>query len=290
MELQSAALALLAELTAAAEPLQALYLQPDRAVFLAERSRVVLKAYADGDLLYRDWHAMQEARSAGVPTPELLAFSPGPPAVFAMRQVVGQPISSAHPHAAHEAGALLARFHRIGAHPPFSTGARTWDQHVLVWIERELGSVGMFDALSASEIEMLRTHLFRLCTTLTSRPIALLHGDLQPVHLLVDERGERIVALLDFAEVQAGDPLLDIAVLTLWDEALTAPILAGYPSLTDDTATRDLIAEYRLLRHISEIPWLLERGYTEYADRNIVAVRESIIALKRHHAALRVVQ
>jgi aminoglycoside phosphotransferase (APT) family kinase protein len=192
---------------------------------------------------------------------------------------VGQPLSSAHPHAAREAGALLARFHHLGAHPPFSTGERTWDRHVLGWIERELASMSTFDVLSASEIDTLRTRLFRLCATLTSRPIALLHGDLQPDHILVDERGERVVALLDFADAQPGDPLLDIAVLTLWDEALTAPILAGYPGFTDDTATRDLIAEYRLLRHISEIPWLLERGYIEYANRNIVAVRDFMITL-----------
>jgi aminoglycoside phosphotransferase (APT) family kinase protein len=279
MDLQRAAQAGLVELVGTAEPLQALYLQPDRAVFLADSSRIVLKAYADGDLLRRDWHTMQAARSAGVPTPEPLAFSPGPPAVLAMRQVVGQPLSSAHPRAAHEAGVLLARFHHLGAHPPFATGERTWDQHILVWMERELASMSTFGVLAASEFDTLRTHRDRLCATLTSRPIALLHGDLQPVHVLVDEPGERVVALLDFAEAQPGDPLLDIAVLTLWDEALTAPILASYPGLTDDTATRDLIAEYRLLRHISEIPWLLERGYTEDANRNIVTVRESLLSL-----------
>jgi aminoglycoside phosphotransferase (APT) family kinase protein len=274
MDLQHAAQTRLVELTGADEPLRALYLQPDRAVFLAEHSGIVLKAYADGDLLHRDWQAMQAARSADVPTPEPLAFSPGPPAVIAMRQVIGQLLSSAHPHAAREAGMFLERFHRIGALPPFTTGDLTWDGHISAWIERELANLARLEAIAASEIGRLRVRFARLRATLASRPIALLHGDLQPDHVLVDERGEQVVAFLDFADAQPGDPLLDIAVLTLWDEALTQPILAGYSGLPDNLESRDLIAEYRLLRHISEIPWLLERGYTECANRNLNAIRD----------------
>jgi aminoglycoside phosphotransferase (APT) family kinase protein len=273
MDLKEAALACLADLDGAEDLLQALYLQPDRAVFLAERARIVLKVYAEGDLLQRDWQAMRAARSAGVPTPEPLVFSPGPPAVFAMRQVVGQALSSAYPRAAREAGIYLARFHGLGAQPPFSTGESTWDGHILAWLDWVLKGLVQHRVLSERESGTFQARFMRLRPALAARSIGLLHGDLQPVHILVDPGGDRVVALLDFADAQPGDPLLDIAVLTLWDEALTTPLLAGHAAIADDAATRELLAEYRLLRHLSEIPWLLERGYTEYADRNIAAVR-----------------
>jgi len=273
MDLRLSALACLAEFTDSAARLQPLYLQPDRAVYLAEHSGIVLKVYVDAELLRQEWRATQAARSAGVPTPELLAFVPGPPAVIAARYVAGQPLSSAHLLAARETGGLLERFHRLGAEPPFSTGELAWDEHVLAWMRSELASLRRFEVFTGDEIGILFARFERLRPMLATRPIVLLHGDLQPVHVLVDPSGERVVALLDFAEAQPGDPLLDIAVLTLWHKVLTGPILAGYAGLADDAETRALLAEYRLMRNVSEIPWLLERGYDEYAVRNIEAVR-----------------
>jgi aminoglycoside phosphotransferase (APT) family kinase protein len=276
MDLKQAALDCLANIAERDDSLQPLYLQPDRAVYLAERSGVVLKAYADSDLLGREWRAMQVARSAGVPTPEPLAFTPGPPAVLATRFVAGEPLSSDHPLAARETGALLARFHGVGAQPPFTMGEMTWDGQILAWIERELASLRRMDVFSVGETGRLRDRFVRLRPTLAARPIALLHGDLQPDHILVNASGDRVVALLDFADAQPGDPLLDIAVLTLWDEALVEPLLAGYPGLADDNETRVLIAGYRLLRNVSGIPWLLERGYADHAARNVAAVRDCL--------------
>jgi aminoglycoside phosphotransferase (APT) family kinase protein len=276
MDLKLAALGCLARLTGEEEELQALYLQPDRAVYLAECAGIVLKVYADDVLLSREWRAARMARAAGVPTPELLAFVAGPPAVIAMRRVVGQPLSSAYPEAAREAGRVLGWLHGIGARPPFSTGETTWDGQIMAWAGRELASLGRLGVFDGDAIGALLGRFARLRAELASRPIVQLHGDLQPEHVLVDVRGERVVALLDFADAQPGDPLLDIAVLTLWDEALAGPILAGYRGIADDAATRALLAEYRLLRHLSEIPWLLERGYGEYATRNVAAVRRAL--------------
>lgn len=56
---------------------------------------------------------------------------------------------------------------------------------------------------------------------LMQRPIVLLHGNLQAAHILVDPQSEQVLAFLDFADAQPGDPLLDIAVVTLWDQELT---------------------------------------------------------------------
>lgn len=48
-------------------------------------------------------------------------------------------------------------------------------------------------------------------------------------------------------DAQPGDPLLDVAVLTLEDEALAGPVLRGL-GLPADPATALLLDRYRLLR------------------------------------------
>ena len=62
--------------------LKPLYLQPDRAVFLAESLGVILKVYIAGNVLQREYVIAQKVASVGVPTPEIIGFEVGPPAVF----------------------------------------------------------------------------------------------------------------------------------------------------------------------------------------------------------------
>ena len=111
---------------------------------------------------------------------------------------------------------------------------------------------------------------------LAQRPIVLLHGDLQTEHILVDSQTEKVLAFLDFADAQPGDPLWDIAVVTLWDNGLTDLLLEAYNSIEKNEETEQLISLYRLLRHLTEIPWLLERAFNKFAKRNITAINDSL--------------
>ena len=43
-----------------------------------------------------------------------------------------------------------------------------------------------------------------------------------------------------------------------------------------------MLSLYRLLRHLAEIPWLLERGFKALAQRNIAALKDSLRAF--HHS------
>ncbi len=101
---------------------------------------------------------------------------------------------------------------------------------------------------------------------------------LQTAHILVDPQTEHVLAFLDFADAQAGDPLLDIAVVTLWDHGLTDFLLEGYSGIAGNEETQQLLSLYRLLRHLAEIPWLLERGFKALAERNITALQASLRA------------
>ena len=67
-------------------------------------------------------------------------------------------------------------------------------------------------------------------------PLAFLHGDLQPEHVVLDDRGERVRALLDWGDASVGDPAWDIAVLTLDDPQQLDPVLDGYAAPPDERA------------------------------------------------------
>ncbi len=281
-ELEVAAKRTLTHLTGSKESLTPLYLQPDRALFLAENLRVVLKVYMAGKALEREYAIAQKAASIGVPIPEILRFEAGQPAVLAMKQVMGHPLSSHNQFAAKEAGNYLQRFHTLGAHPPFSGGQQQWEAFISWWANEEIEQVKKLAVLDPHHIRELHEQFETLRPLLVQRPIVLLHGDLQTAHILVDTQTEKVLAFLDFADAQPGDPLLDIAVVTLWDQELTDFFLEGYSSIENNTETKQVLSLYRLLRHLAEIPWLLERGFQELAARNITALEDTLGAC--HHS------
>jgi aminoglycoside phosphotransferase (APT) family kinase protein len=208
----------------------------------------------------------------------MLGFEAVQPAIFAMKQVIGHPLSSHQIYAAKEAGSYLLRFHTIGAQPPFAGGQQHWDDFILWWVHDELEKVKRFEVFDYVQMIELQEHFDHLKPLLAQRPIVLLHGDLQTEHILVDSQTEKGLAFLDFADAQPGDPLLDIAVVTLWDHGLTDLLLEAYSGIEKNEETKQLLALYRLLRHMTEIPWLLERGFKEHAERNITAVQDLLRA------------
>lgn len=256
------------------EPLTALYLQPDRAVFLAKASQIILKVYTESKALQREFEVAEKARHVGVPIPEMIGLDLQEYTVLAMKQVMGTPLHTQNKNAIREAGTYLRKFHEIGAQPPFSGGQCKWEMFVLWWAFKEIESLSSLKLYSQRESDHLKSRFKKIQSTLQDRPIVLLHGDLQAEHILVDRELDKVVAFLDFADAQPGDPLLDIAVLTLWNHAMTDPFLEGYESIENTEETQNLISHYRLLRHLAEIPWLHERGFRDLEERNILAVKK----------------
>ncbi|GHO70090.1 hypothetical protein KSC_089820 [Ktedonobacter sp. SOSP1-52] len=273
-----AATDMLTRLTGSREPLKPLYTQPDRAIFLAEEARIILKVYSDVRALRCDYKVAQQAASAGLPTPKILNFEAGPPAVFAMRQVIGVPLSSHYPDAAREAGVYLRCLHGLGAQPPFSGGQQHWEEFILWWGNLEIEHACLSGVLDEGQARRLRERFERQRPLLAQRPIGLLHGDLQDEHILLDPQSQKVLAFLDFIDAQPGDPLLDIAVLTLWDHALTAPFLEGYGSIANNAETQHLLAHYRLLRLLGSITWLLNRGFHDLTAKYRIALELAIEA------------
>jgi aminoglycoside phosphotransferase (APT) family kinase protein len=271
--LEQAAKRTLAKIIDVDEVLKPLYLQPDRAVFLAENAGIILKVYVEGNTLQQEYMMARKAQERGIPVPEFLLLEIAQPTILAMKQVIGNPLSSQDTIAAREVGKYIEQFHLLGALPPFSGGQMQWSKTISGWVKNEIAKVESLAVFTGNEIAQLNNTFVTMEPLLVDRPIALLHGDLQAEHILISRHNQKVLAFLDFADTQPGDPLLDIAVLSLWDHRLADRVLEGYTSIENNGQTQQLLSQYRLLRHIAEIPWLLNRGFTELANRDVRAVR-----------------
>ncbi len=84
------------------------------------------------------------------------------------------------------------------------------------------------------------------------------HGDLQVCHVFVD--GDEVTGVLDWSEAGPGDPLYDLASLTLGHEEHLADVVAGYGRAVDLDAVRG----WWSLRSLQNVRWLLEHGFDPF--------------------------
>ncbi|HEY8912608.1 phosphotransferase [Lacisediminihabitans sp.] len=94
----------------------------------------------------------------------------------------------------------------------------------------------------------------------TFRPFApvFVHGDLQSSHVFID--GDVIVGVIDWSEAGPGDPLFDLATLTLGREEHLEDVIAGYGGDAD----LDVIRAWWSLRSLLAIRWLIEHGFDPF--------------------------
>lgn len=273
--LERAAERVLAQITHSHEKLRALYLQPDRAIFLAENSRIVLKVYVEGDILQHEYTVAQKVQEAGVPIPEIMFFERDQYTTFAMKYVSGIPLASHHARAIQEAGSYMHCFHHIKSYQPSSGDQTTWDNFVLRWSKYGIDNLEKSALFTDKEIISLQEKFATINQELIQRPVdALIHSDLRADHIIIDPDTQKVLAFLDFADARIGDPLLDFAVVSLWDEKLADALLISYSGIENNTHTQELVSGYRLLRHVVELSWLLNRNLKENANRHIVAIRQ----------------
>ncbi len=83
---------------------------------------------------------------------------------------------------------------------------------------------------------------------------AFTHGDLQVSHVFVKD--DVLTGVLDWSEAGQGDPLYDVALLTLGHEQHLADVIAGYGTDVD----LDVIHGYWSKRGLLSIWWLAAHG------------------------------
>ena len=198
-----------------------------------------------------------------VPTPEVLWRQPS---VLAITAVPGtalgrlQEPSTASAASWAAAGAAIRQLHDAPV-PPWPE--KTVDE-LAARLETECDWLVANNVLPANVVTRNR----RLAeTALRPWTPAFIHGDLQITHVFVNDRDE-VTGIIDWSEAAPGDPLFDLATLTLAHEENLDDLLAGYGRDVD----RDLIRAWWAWRCLVAVRWLAEHGFGPLEDMPEVAV------------------
>lgn len=224
-------------------------------VVLASNDRVTLRAgdvYLKVDADQRRTDVEVEAMAlAPVPTPTIAWREPP---VLALAALPGTALgrlgqsSTASPAAWTSVGAGLRALHDA----PLPPWPATPLDELATRLARECRWLLAGDVVPADVVESNR----RLAeSAIRPRPVAFVHGDLHIEHVFVD--GDEVTGIIDWSEAACGDPLFDLATLTLGHDEHLDDLLAGYGTDVD----RDLIRAWRSYRCLTAIRWLFENGY-----------------------------
>ncbi|MFD5858270.1 phosphotransferase family protein [Streptomyces chartreusis] len=203
-----------------------------------------------------------------VPTPEVLWHKPPVLAIAAVPGTalgrLGEP-STASPAAWTSVGAVVRKLHDTPLPPGLGRAGRGRDELVAeLDVECEwLVTNGVLPADLVTRNREVAEAALRPWTP------AFTHGDLQIVHVFVD--GDEVSGIIDWSEAGPGDPLYDLATLTLGHEEHLDDVVAGYGTDVD----LDVIRAWWSLRSLLAIRWLSEHGFDPTAPGCEVDVLKS---------------
>ena len=96
-----------------------------------------------------------------------------------------------------------------------------------------------------------------------------IHGDLQIAHVFVDR--DEVTGIIDWSDASQGDPLFDLAILTLGHEEHLGDVVAGYGAAVD----REVIRAWWSVRCLVAVRWLAEHGFGPLEAMPEIAVLKS---------------
>jgi aminoglycoside phosphotransferase len=224
-------------------------------VVVAHKERATLRVgdvflKIDGDQRRTDVE-VEAMAVAPIPTPEVLWRKPPVLALAALSGKalghLGQP-STASPAAWAAAGAAVRMLHQAPLPP---------------WPGKSLDEMA---SLLDAECEWLVTNGV-LPTGLVTRnrriaeaalrpwtPV-FVHGDLQADHVFA--AADVITGVIDWSDAGEGDPLFDLAILTIGHQEHLGDVIAGYGSDID----RDVVRAWWSWRSLVAARWLIEHGF-----------------------------
>ncbi|MFC8191020.1 phosphotransferase [Cellulomonas sp. NPDC057328] len=225
-------------------------------VVVAHRQRVTLRVgdtflKVDGDPAHHDVEVRAMAM-VPVPTPAVLWHRPPVLVISAVPGralgVLGRP-SDASAAAWAAVGACVRRLHDAPVPPWPGTSV----DDVRAELDRECA---WLLASSVVPADVVRRN--REIAEVALRPWtpALVHGDLQITHVFVDD--DEVTGVIDWSEAGPGDPMADLATLTLGHEERLDDLLAGYGT---DGVDRDVVRAWWSLRSLVASRWLIEHGF-----------------------------
>ncbi len=251
--------------------------RPDRLVahLAAADGEWVIKVASQADAFDAEVAAMSALAAIDIPVSTVVFVDAGPPAVLIASWAPGSPITATHPASVlMEMGRLLRRIHSCPAsapysgHPTISSWITAWMAFLIPWWQTQGASEEERAALIWWEEEV--------GPALVDRAGSQMLFDGRPDHMLVDAEGR--LHLIDVADLQAGDPVMDLAVLELNAPGILEGLLRGYaPSSTERELITTLVPFYATLRALSAAEWLaniggepeLVAGYLEFVRQQV---------------------
>jgi aminoglycoside phosphotransferase (APT) family kinase protein len=219
----------------------------------------------------REWSVLSAAGHAGIPVPAIVFSDARSPALLVLRRVDGSTLDEITDRAPwRDAGRCLRLLHGLA----WPTGAgeaswsgRTWSDHFRWWADHERDQLLGYRSLPAGTVGQMHEHLRTTFAAMAEPEPSLLHGDCQVDHYLVEPRSSRVTGILDFGDAVLGDPVWDLAVLTLGRPRMVGEILDGYrPDATTERRIHDLLPSYQLIRLLGSAAWRREHGQPDAAD------------------------
>jgi aminoglycoside phosphotransferase len=262
---------------------------PDRCVFAAagpRGERAVVKVDA------KPWRSANErlllecARASGVPVPGVLYADDGPPAILVCEYVDGAELTGDSPDAAWtSAGRVLRRLHAMHPVPGLGAMAEPGDSPRAMLVTKavaEAAAAAQARLLTPSQAGRIRVMLVTAFSRADPGEPLVLHGDCQPGHFLLTP-GNEVAAVLDFGDAAVGDPVWDLAVLTLDDPGRLPAVLAGYrPGPPLHARIAELVGACRLLRYLGELIWLNDHGFETRQHRELLGAASESGSLPPH--------
>lgn len=172
-----------------------------------------------------------------------------------------------------EAGRAIRRVHaeRLPGWGPIVVDVDGPDHHPRgefdSWREYVLDELsGLPDLVAAGIIDARLAVAARDCVVVDevlgySGPGALLHNDLKPAHLFaVDEgSGPRLTSIIDWGDAGVGDPLVDLARLSMSGGDALRAFSAGY-GIDLAPALHQKLARYRILHNVGALTYEFRAG------------------------------
>jgi len=214
-------------------------------VVLPDGRDVVVKISAESGDFTAEASAVEDLRKAGLPVSRERFLSSGPPSVIALDWTVGRPVTAGDDEdVRRQVVDLLKRVHTLPARAPYGgvnpdlvAWIDGWCDHALGWWGGGAGS-----------------WYRRVRPLIEGRAGSAILLDGVPDHFIVGPDAR--VRLIDVANLQAGDPVMDLAVLHLHSPELLNDVLEDYdhPEVSQEHLA-ELLPFYVFLRALAAAEW-----------------------------------
>lgn len=272
-------------------------------VWCADEQDVVVRIlrFDDEDLATSsagEARAIEMARAAGVPAPEILLLdtvrtdgSEFPAMV--QRTVPGRPLGDVIDRLSRqqrhevlaEIGALIARLNGIHVEDEHDWTTAMAADLAVRYAKRDLILAIGF---SAAQFDRMLDLLEEYVRDFGCEQWVLCHGDLSVKHIFVTGDAShgadvRVSGLIDFGDWQPGAPVHDLAVVRVREPRLDlVPLLAGYGAPTDETYRRQLDL-HTLNIALSWLEFAVDEDDQAWIDRSAHRVRTLVVDLDDPH-------